>query len=640
MADIPPNSPTGAAIAFVSEGWDFFEDKVNFFAAQTMNLITGLTALPAVQPVIFDVQFPDISGLTAFVAPPRPTLTPMTFGNVDVPEAPVIDAPIEDAMAAAPAFDVPQPNPVSLPAQPGAFNVPSPGAAPQLTTLVLPASPDYVLPPLPAFFDIVIPEKPSVNYPAFSGRDPGDAPLPPNLAGIGFTEEAYTREILPDVMAQVRRSLAGGTGLSASIEAQLFGRARDRARKTSLKARQEVANEFTSRGFTEPTGAFAARMAEQTQVSQSADNDINRDLSIAFHEQEIKNVQFAVVQGIALETLLIGQHSAIQDRQLQAAKLMLDAQVALHNADVASYNAKIERLKADASVFETVIRGEVAKVEAYKAEVDGQRAIAETNQAAAQAYESGVKGVLGLVEIYKAQVGAVETQARIEALRIEAHGSEVQAFVAQTQAYSARWDGYKTAVEAEQAGFRSFEIGVNAFNARTNAWATGEQVKMGRQDNRIKTKGLQLDAYRSRIQQVVAQLQKESARIEALGTFADAQAKLYTADAQVESSRTDANTRAFEAELNYHDRRAQAQLSEAQIKIQDAARLLTAQVTAVGGAANALAQLTSSAMSAVNFSAGVSGSGSESWGFSNSLSKSKGWQWGGETEDNNHPDIW
>ena len=71
--------------------------------------------------------------------------------------------------------------------------------------------------------------------------------------------------------------------------------------------------------------------------------------------------------------------------------------------------------------------------------------------------------------------------------------------------------------------------------------------------------------------------------------------------------------------------------------MQDAARILTAQVTALTGATNAMAQLGASAMSAVNFSAGISGSGSESIGINYSLSKGFGWNWSGETSQNDNP---
>lgn len=634
-----PVGPTGAAIDFVNQGWTYFEGKSNYFTSQALALISNLQNVPGIEPVSFNVDFPEISGLTSFVAPVKPTLPTITFEAPQMVGAPEINIPAPDAFTTAPVFDVQEPNPVALPTQPGDFNVAAPSAAPQLTELTLPAAPVITLPELPELLGITLPEIPALEFAAFAGRDPGDAPTLPDLSDVGFTEQAYSREMLNDVMPRVRQALAGNTVLAASVEQALFARANERNARTNRKARQEVAESFRARGFTEPVGAERAAMAEQSYTELASSNEINRELSIERYQQEVKDVQFAITQGIALEQVLIGQHAGIMERSIQGAKLMLDARVALHNAAVAGYNASIERFKADADVFRTVIESEVAKIEAYKAQVDGQRAIAEVNKAAADAYDSRVRGLLGLVEIYKAEVDAVATQAQIEKLKIESHQSEVQAYAEQARAYSARWDGFRAAVDAQQAGFKTYEIGVQAWNARLEGWSKGEQIKVSRHDSSIKSAQLGIDLHRSRVQEVLGRLQLEEGRVRALSVNSEAIARMYAAEAQVETARNDANTRAFEAATSYHSARVQAQVQEAQIKIQDASRVLSAQIEAMRGAAQALSQLAASAMSAVNFSAGVSGSGSESASYGYSVSKSKGWSWQGETASDPTPDF-
>jgi hypothetical protein len=635
----PSAGPTGAAISFVNEGWGFFEAKAELFTSRTLALISELSFVPNVQPIAFHVDFPEITGLTAFVAPPRPTLPDITFSPIAIPDVPDLVLPSEPAYTAQPVFDVDKPTPISLPAQPSAFDIATPGPAPALSVLTLPPVPVLNLPVFPAFLTIKIPDVPPINLPTFGGIDPGAAPAPPSLAGVGFSEVPYTRAVLDDVIPQVRRALAGGTGLSAMVEGAIFQRARERTDRVSRKARQEVAEEYSGRGFTEPPGSFAMRMAEKTQDGQDAANDTNRAITVQFHDAEIKNIQFAVTQGIALEQILIGQQSQVMDRSLQGAKLLLDARVAIHNAEVAAYNSSIDKFRANADVYKTRIEGEISKLEAYKAQIDGQKAIADINKSAADAYDSQVRGVLGLVEIYKSQVQAVEVQAGIDKTRIESYAAVIQGYAEQVRAFDSRWGAYKTAVEAQEAGFRTYEIGVNAYAARIQGWGKGEEIKSGRYETGLKGSGLRLEAYGKRVTQAQAQLQVELGRINALGTKTDALARMYSADAQIETARTDSNTRAFEANVAYQNNRTQVQLREAEIKIQDAQRVLAAQLEAIKGAAAALAQLAASAMSAVNFSAGVSGSGSEGTSFSYSESKGLGWNWSGETADNNNPPV-
>lgn len=633
----PPTGPTGAAIEFVGQGWNYFEQKATDFSNRALNLITGLQYVPQVQPVSFNVTFPDISGLTAFVAPPAPELAAITFREVPMPSAPELAIAPGEAFVSAPEFDVAPPTAIALPNQPGDFTVAAPGDAPELTVLVLPDAPQITMPELPELLTITLPDIPTISMPTFNGRDPGDVPALPDLSDVGFTEKAYTREVLNDIIPQVRRALAGDSLLAASVEQALFARARERNRTLVRKARQEAAEDVVSRGFTEPTGSYLARVADIRTEALASENEINRDLSIEFHQQAIQQAQFAVTQGIALEQVLIGQHAAMMDRSLQASKLMLDAHVALHNAAVASYNASIERLRVDADVFGKLIDAEIGKLEAYKAQVDGQRAVADVNKAAADAYDSRVRGLLGIVEVYKANIDAVRAQAEIESTKIEAHKSSVQAYAEQARAYSARWEGFGRAVEAQQSDFRRYEIGVNAFNARIQGWGRGEEIKVARRDADLRGETLRLDRYRAQVQGALGMLQAEDSRVRALVSQNQSIAAMYTATAQVEGVRNDSNTRAFEAATAYHTARTNAELQQAQIKIQDAARLLTAQVEAIRGAANAMAQLAASAMSAVNFSAGVSGSGSESQNFSLGFSKGVSWNYSGEVPDGSGP---
>lgn len=623
--------PTGAAISFVEQGWDFFEDKAILFSNKTLELVSQLGYVPQVQPTSFAVNFPDVSGLTAFQTPTRPALPQIEFQAPVVPEAPegLGNLP-PPTFTDAPAFDVATPAPISLPVQPGSFTGADPGDAPELTALTMPLAP--TLPGLPTFFDIVIDE--IGTLPAFAGVDPGTVPVLPNLSGAGFTEQAYTPALLADLTPKIRSGLASGLILDAPIEQALFARARERISKANRQARQAVDEDFSSRGFKIPPGAWAARHMEIIQKEQDDTGEVNRDLTIQFHQEAIKNVQFAIVQGIALEQILIGQHGAIQERALQSARLLLDTHIALYNAQVAGYNAAIERFKADAAVFEARLN---AAVEAYKAQIEGQKAKADVNRALADIYEAQVGAI---IEQYKAAVAAVQAQAEIEKARIEGYRAKVEAFGERVKAHATEWDGYTAAVNAQQAGFRSYEIGVNAYAARVNAWGVGENAKSQRYDTQLRGATNLLEAYRTRVQGVLAQLQVERGRIDALSTQSDALARMYQADGAIETARTDANTRAFQAAVAYNETRANIQLREAEIKIQDAARLLTAQVEAIRGAAGALAQLAASAMSAVNFSAAVSGSGNESSSYNYSLAKSKSWNWSGETPDSASPDIW
>lgn len=302
--------PTGAAIAFVGQGWNFFEEKAVLFSNAALNLVNNLSFVPETAPTQFNIDFPNIAPLTGFIPPTRPTLASLTLGDISVPEAPSVVAPSEPSLTGAPVFDVDAPDAIALPVQPGSFDVDAPGDAPTVSTATLPDAPDTTLPELPEFFAITLPELPTVD--TFSGNDPGEAPTLPSLTGATFTEVAYTREIIDEVTPAIRRALAGDSILAASIEDALFARGRARLEQINGAARQEIAEEFSGRGYREPPGAMAARVREQVRKGQAEAAGLNRDIIIEQYKQEIANVQFAITQGIALEQLLIQQHGQIK----------------------------------------------------------------------------------------------------------------------------------------------------------------------------------------------------------------------------------------------------------------------------------------------------------------------------------------
>lgn len=621
--------PSGAAISFVEQGWNFFEDKATRFSDMAIALIKDLSYVPNVRPIEWNVTFPDIAPLVAFVAPKAPTLPSISFTPVAIPEAPLPPQVPVPVSTEAPAFDVAPPAPITLPVQPGDFTDAAPAPISDLDALVVPDLPG--LPALPARAVIDIPLLEAL--PVFAGHDPGDAPRLPDLSGVGFTEQAYTPAVLNDMLPVIRSGLAGNNVLSASIEQALFQRARERINRVALQAMQAIDEDFTSRGFKLPPGARRAANKEALRTMLDTSADTNRDLTTQQHKEALESVKFAVTQGIALEQVLIAQHGQIMDRSLQSARLLLDTHVALFNADVAGYNAKVERYKAEAAVFESRI---TAIIEGFKAKIAGAQAQADISKAEIDAF---VAQVQGLSEQYRASVASVQAQADIQRARIENNRAQVEAFSARVDAYGKKWDGYRAAVDAQQSGFRSYEIGVNAYAARVNAWSAGEQAKSTRYD--IQTKGAQLtlDAYRARLQGVLAQLQGEETRIRALGTQSESLSRMYAAAGQIEQARADANTRAVQAATAFGEARANVQLREAEIKIQDAQRMLAAQIEAMRGASAALSQLAASAMTAVNFSAAVSGSGSESESWAYSLAKGINWGYSGEMPDGNGPPV-
>ena len=107
--------------------------------------------------------------------------------------------------------------------------------------------------------------------------------------------------------------------------------------------------------------------------------------------------------------------------------------------------------------------------------------------------------------------------------------------------------------------------------------------------------------------QLRAALAAEQARLGAVATSTDAQARMYTADAQIETAASAAADRTFELGLRRDEASLNAQLKRADMLIEQA-RFIQSQLTEIKKAkAQINSQLAASTMSAVNYSANVSG---------------------------------
>lgn len=92
----------------------------------------------------------------------------------------------------------------------------------------------------------------------------------------------------------------GGTGIKASVEAQIWARDRSRILKEAQRAEEEVLTSFASRRYPMPPGAAAHQIMMVRAQASDQIAAASRDVAIKQADMEIENVRFAVQQGIEL----------------------------------------------------------------------------------------------------------------------------------------------------------------------------------------------------------------------------------------------------------------------------------------------------------------------------------------------------
>lgn len=267
--------------------------------------------------------------------------------------------------------------------------------------------------------DFYTPENSTLTYE--SHRDHLIALLSGELAGFFNTYYPLAADAFDEATDWMVNSITnGGTGISASVEAQIWQRGRDRALADSARAEAETLDEFSARGFTLPSGALSARLNAVRFDGMTKTGDVNRDTTIEAAKIEIDNIRFAVEQ--AVKSRIAAMSAATDYIRALMAGPETAARVALLNSDARArmISATADLYRARISRDEVVMRGRIARSSDYVAS-EGVRERAFNNRvtnqvnaaaAAAEQYGKSAQAALSSLNslVASSQVGFAVSQ--------------------------------------------------------------------------------------------------------------------------------------------------------------------------------------------------------------------------------------
>lgn len=589
-------------------------DKFMALGVQTYNTaVNNLDAMDSisVDPVNFSVNFDFDGQLAAFQRPTRPTINDgdFVFQAPGMPGAapiylanPITFDPIPELEAIPPSLTfVPKPvTPlVSIPI------APAPPAE-----LVMPIEPGYVLPDVPTFEQLNLPAAPSIVIPEFTATKPVFIP-PPFNETWDFQPEAYTQVLLDRLVATLDPMLQSRSALPEAIEEAIFQKGRSRIEVETARTEDQAYNDFAARGFDMPQGMLNASLLDIRQGGQNRIAEFSRDAVIKQFEETLANLRFAVVQGAALEGVFVSLHQAEQAMLLQAAQFQRESAIAFLQARISIINAEVSVYQAEAQVFETRIRATLAAIEVYKAQIEGELAKGQINDQRVRLYEGMLRGVGVLADFYRNRIEAVKVQADAQRSVVDRYKAEVDAYDSRWRAHVAEWQGYTASVEGEGKKADLYKTLVEANTSRVDAVVKGNTLKLEAERLHQSEHGMQLQVYQAGLSRFDSLLRAETGRLAAVGQRADAIARIYTADAQVEGAASAATDRSFELGMSRARAEVDTQLQRAQLLIQQDNNLTNQLIEIAKAKASIASQLAASTMSAVNYSAGVSSSRSK-----------------------------
>ena len=363
---------------------------------------------------------------------------------------------------------------------------------------------------------IQIPIIPSLDISDFTAIAPTFDDIREVDAEFNFTEIDYTSDVLTQTNSLVQQMIAGGVGIPELIWNRIFERAGVQIDQANKQLINTINTEWASRGFSLPQGVQVAQVAEARQEASNKKAELARDNAIAYSQEEIKNLQFAIQQGIAFETLRGGWHEQEMQRSLEVAKYIVESQINLLQADIALVNAKAQVFNTEAQVYKILIDGEIAKLETQRLEIEAQGLAIQSNDSQVKLYGARIQALQLLIEEFNANVAAAGTEADVMQTKVSVYAEEIKAFVARLQGQKTEVELYAETIGAETTKMSAYEMGMKIYGFDIQAYSAKIGASSSKADAETKIEQLKLQKYDS--------------IIKGFATESDAKAKIFSAE--------------------------------------------------------------------------------------------------------------
>lgn len=421
--------------------------------------------------------------------------------------------------------------------------------------------------------------------------------------------EKYASALLEQLQAVIARRLKGGTGLAPAVEQAIWDRGRSRETHIALAKSRELQRMADGAGFPLPTGALVVGLQQVNKEYYDQLSTLSRDVSIKQAEMEQENMRQSVAEGMQLESKLIDYSYQMEQMAFESAKAAAQNAIELHNAAIQKFNGLLQGYQTYASVYKTIIDGQLAKVEVFKAQLQAEMSKAEINKLRVEQFKAEIEARMSTVEIFKAQVGAAQTLVEIEKAKISAAGEQVRGYVAQVNAETAKIEAFKAQVQGEATKAEVYKAKASAYASQVGAEAELARAHLARFQAQITAKNQEWGAYES-------SMRAEGMRLDAVARQSGAMLDGYRAETAAAMAEAQSQLAHWQAVVSQYSAGVQGALQTARINNDATNSANAARLEAAKAGTQVYAQLTSSAYSMMNVSAGISGSATMSVGYS------------------------
>jgi hypothetical protein len=602
------NDRFAQCLAFATEAWNSSLDYITVMKNQSYIVPWTAIDMADIDPAGIDGINPSApSGITVSEIPiTLPVFTEEKPVMEDI-ETSIGDPP--DFIATEPILNIPDLPDVAWPI----FTKEAP-LGDEIVILV-PDIPD--LPNTPSPSSLVVPGPPDFTMPSFEGVEPvftAEAPEPM----FSWNEVMYNSDLLAALEEKLSGDLvAGGSGLGADVEQAIYDRAIARQATKTEKMYNEALNYFSSRGHSQPPGALASDIQVIRNIILQAETDLNNDILVQESKLAQENTHFIIAQGIAYEGKLMDHTNSLQQRAFDAAKYTVEYAVILFDVKVKLYMAQLEAYKTYFAVFEAKIRAEIAKAEFYRAQIEGVKVAAEIQMLNVEIYKAQITGINALVDLYNAQMNGAAIKAQINKTKIDGYAVEVEAFKAKNEALVARYNAYQAQLAGETEKVKMYMAQAEAYDARVRGYKSKADVEIARVQIEVEKNKGEVQSFLAMVEKYKSDITAAIAAGELTAKEEELKVEIFKADTQKYAVEIDAIVKAYLGKIEEAKSQIEISLKEAEIQVQTLLAQYELNNRTTESGAKILAQLSSSAMTAVSASAHI--------GYSEGRSDSRSW---------------
>jgi hypothetical protein len=301
-----------------------------------------------------------------------------------------------------------------------------------------------------------------------------------------WDEQSYELPLLQQAMAWAEGILtSGGTGLALADESRLLQAAKDAAVLGVTNAIQNNGVSFGQRGFTIPPGAVLANQRRMTRELASEESKVGREFAIKLMDLAKAARESALEKAAQFSGIIFNYQAGLAERLLRVNTHLADWSIARYNTEVDAAKLAWDGYKTRAGVFETLVRAEVERVNAYGKELDAARVKGEINKDQIAIYEAQVNAAKAIMGLYESRLRGTEMQAKVQELtmgvfrdRVAIFSETVKAKATEFSLYAEqiRGEGLKADIYAKQVDAAKAVAMVNKERADVQLMQQREQI--------------------------------------------------------------------------------------------------------------------------------------------------------------------